>query len=236
VKRFTTLLLVIAFTKTGGNARRCAVSKRYGGESIDERRRRRRQRLVDAAMDIVAEQGVAGLGVRAVCSRARLNDRYFYEGFADCDALLLAAFEDQFTQGLAALLAAAAQTPAEPRPRVRAAVEAAFDFVDQDRRRPRLLIELQTADALRTRRREVVQTLAQVMVDQARELLSDRVADDRNVTLAALTVVSGLLEIATLWFQHQVDAGRQQLVDFMVAMILTTSDITSALERELTSS
>jgi AcrR family transcriptional regulator len=213
--------------------RGCEVSKRYGGESVDERRQRRRQQLIDAAMDIVAGKGVASLKVRAVCSHARLNDRYFYESFPDCDALLLAAFEDQFGKGIAALLAAAEEAPAQPRPRIRAAVEAAFDFVGEDRRRPRLFIELQTSEALKARRRQFVAALAQVMVDQARELLGERVSEDRNVALACLTVVSGLLELTTLWFQDEIDVDRDQLVEFMIAMILTSAEITTALEREL---
>ncbi|MGH3675364.1 MAG: TetR/AcrR family transcriptional regulator [Mycobacterium sp.] len=184
-------------------------------------------------MDLVAEHGVSNLKVRAVCSRARLNDRYFYESFADCDALMLAAFEDQFARGVTALLVAAALSPAQPRPRTRAAIEAAFGFVDADPRRPRLLIELQTAEALKARRRQMVQALASIMVDQARQLLGERVVEDQNVHLAGVTVVSGLLELATMWFQHDIDVDRDQLVEFMIAMILTSSDITTALEREL---
>lgn len=184
-------------------------------------------------MDLIADHGITGLKVRAVSSRARLNDRYFYESFPDCDALMIAAFEDQFVKGIAALLAAAGQAPAQPRPRIRAAIEAAFNFVDADPRRPRLFIELQTAEALKARRREMVQTLSDVMVDQARQLLGERVAEDQNVTLAGVTVVSGLLELTTMWFQREIEVDRDQLVEFMVAMILTTSDITSALEREL---
>src|SRR5262249_49830659 len=154
--------------------------------------------------------------VRAVCSHARLNDRYFYESFPDCDALLVAAFEDQFGEGIAALLAAAEHAPAQPRPRTRAAGEAAFDFIGQGPRRPRLFIELQTSEALKARRRLFVQTLAQVMVDQARQLLGERVAEDRNVALACLTVVSGLLELTTLWFQDEIDVDRDQLIEFMI--------------------
>ena len=98
---------------------------------------------------------------------------------------------------------------------------------------PSLLIELQTAEALKAHRRQLIQTLAQVMVGQARELLGEQVADDLNVVLAAVPVLSGLLELGTMWFQGEIDADRDQLIEFMIAMILTTADITTALEREL---
>jgi AcrR family transcriptional regulator len=209
-------------------------TRRYGGQSPDERRRQRRQQFIDAATDMIASQGVGSLKVRAVCARAGLNDRYFYESFADCDALLVAGFEDQFAQALATLLGAVAQSPPQPRPRTRAVVEAAFDFIDDDSRRPRLVVELASAEALKGHRRQLIQTLARVMVDQARELLGEQVSQDLNVTLASLTVMSGLLELGAMWFQGDIDADRDQLIEFMIAMILTTADITTALERELT--
>jgi len=237
---FTKLCVVIAFTKRRSNARpeskagRCDVpTGRYWGQTLDERRTRRRQQLIDAAIDLIAEQGVGSLKVRAVCVRAGLNDRYFYESFADCDALLVAAFENEFAQGLATLLGAVMQSPAQPRPRTRAVIEAAFTFIESEPRRPKLLIELQTAEALKTHRRQLIHTLAQVAVGQARELLGEQVTDDPNVRLAAVTVLSGLLELGTMWFQGEIDADRDQLIEFMIAMILTSSDITTALEREL---
>jgi AcrR family transcriptional regulator len=206
---------------------------RFRGQTADQRRSRRRRQLMDAAMDIIADRGVAGLKVRAVCVRAGLNDRYFYESFADCEALLLAAFDDQFAVAMMTLMAAAAAAPAQSGPTTRAAVEAAFRFVDQDPRRRRFLVEVQTTEALQTRRRDLVRALAQVIVDQARELLNDR-HPDPNETLAALALVSGLMELTTLWLQDELDVTREQLVEFMIAMILTASDITTVVDRELT--
>lgn len=231
-------LVVISFTKTTVDASATEreglrVSKRYGGESVDERRERRRAQLVDAALHLVAEEGAAALKVRAVCERARLNDRYFYESFADCGELLRAAYDTQLSGGVAALLQAAGQAPVQARPRTRAAIEAVFDFIEHDSRRPKLLIELQTAEALQSRRQDIVQAVACVMVDQLRILQGEQVTDDLNVNLACLTVVSGLLEVTALWLNHQIDADRDQVIEFMLAIILTIADITTALEREL---
>ena len=72
-----------------------ASAKRgYGGISAPERSARRRADFIEAAMDLFAESGADGVTKRAVCSRARLNDRYFYEHFTDSDALLEAVAQE----------------------------------------------------------------------------------------------------------------------------------------------
>jgi AcrR family transcriptional regulator len=70
------------------------ASRNYGGVTAEQRRAIRRAALVEAALDLFAEDGARAVSKRAVCARARLNDRYFYEHFADSDALLEAIARD----------------------------------------------------------------------------------------------------------------------------------------------
>ena len=189
---------------------------------------------MEAAFDTIAEHGVSTLRVRAVCTRARLNDRYFYESFRDCDELLIATFEDQFNRALTGIMATVAESPHELKPRARAVLEFAFAFIDEDPRRPPLLIELQTAEALAGRRHEVIDVLTQVMVGQVRALLGEAAGTDDNVMLTALTVVGGLLELTTQWYRRQIKVSQSQLIEFMTALVVTTTDIAGALERRLT--
>ncbi len=206
----------------------------HRGLTADQRREQRRKQLIEAALDAIAEHGVRNLRVRAISANARLNDRYFYESFRDCHELLLATFEDQFNRALTGIMATAAESPHELNPRARAVIEFAFAFIDEDPRRSRLLIELQTAEALAGRRHEVIDVLTQVMVGQVRALLGGAAGTDDNVMLTALTVVGGLLELITQWYRHQINVTRPQLIEFMTALVVTTTDITGALERQLT--
>uniref|UniRef100_A0A5Q5BR17 Transcriptional regulator, TetR family n=2 Tax=unclassified Mycobacterium TaxID=2642494 RepID=A0A5Q5BR17_MYCSS len=66
----------------------------YGGQSADVRRRQRRARLLDAAMDAMARNEWRTATVGKVCAAAGLNKRYFYESFADLDALAAAVVDD----------------------------------------------------------------------------------------------------------------------------------------------
>ncbi len=205
----------------------------HRGLTADQRREQRRRLLIDAALDTIAEQGVSNLRVRAISERARLNDRYFYESFPDCQALVLATFEDQFDRALAGVMDILSDSPPNLELRTRTIIEFTFRFIDEDPRRPRLLIELQSAEALAERRREVIGVLTQVVVAQMGELLGEAAGTDENTSLTALTIIAGLLELTSQWYRQQIDVSQSRLVEFITAFVVTTSDITGALERQL---
>ncbi len=102
----------------------------YRGESAEARRATRRTRLCDATLAELGEGGVPT--VRAICRRAELTPRYFYEAFADLDAALSALVDREFDAGVAAVVAAvaAAGEQAPTTARLEAAVEAVLTFVE----------------------------------------------------------------------------------------------------------
>jgi len=53
----------------------------------------RSRQIVDAAFDLLEEEGLEGLTIRAVLKQTGLSRRAFYERFADKDELVLAVFE-----------------------------------------------------------------------------------------------------------------------------------------------
>jgi len=78
-----------------GNAMGMATTARarhYAGVSAEERQRERRDRLIEAAIALYGSQGYPTT-VKAVCETAGLTERYFYESFANSEALLIAAFD-----------------------------------------------------------------------------------------------------------------------------------------------
>jgi AcrR family transcriptional regulator len=70
-----------------------ARARNYAGLSADERRLARRERLIEGAIRAYGELGYRNTTVKAVCEAAGLTERYFYESFANSEALLVAAFE-----------------------------------------------------------------------------------------------------------------------------------------------
>jgi len=206
------------------------ASRTYAGETGAERKERRRRALQDAAFDLVADGGWDRVTVRAVCGRARLNDRYFYESFADRDALLLATRDAIAIDALRTLQASIAATA--PEDRVRGVVEAVIDFFIADPRRGHLMFD--PHPALRGRRTEMLRTLSRIVADQAGELLADA-APEPDRELGALTLVSGTMEVFASWLRGEVDITRDHLADFLVAMVNTTGDLATALREVRTS-
>ncbi|BBZ14648.1 TetR/AcrR family transcriptional regulator [Mycobacterium branderi] len=195
------------------------TARTYGGATHSERRSRRQTALLETALDLVAAGGVGSLTVRGVCARARLNDRYFYESYRNVDELVLAMLDDQISRAFSALLPAIEATPPDPVLRARAAIGSGLDFLADDPRRGRLLIESQTTDGLRARRLELVKMLAKVMADQGRALLDGQESLDPDLDLAAFTLVAGGFDLVTLWLRDELDVSREHLEDFLVAMV-----------------
>ena len=73
-----------------------------------------RQALIQSALAILSETGIAGLSLRAAARRAKVSAMAPYRHFADKDALLAAVAECGFRQ-LAARLTAAAASATDPR-------------------------------------------------------------------------------------------------------------------------
>jgi AcrR family transcriptional regulator len=207
------------------------AQRTYGGASADERRRRRRAALIDATLDVINSDGVKKLGVKEVCARARLNDRYFYESFRDTDEVVLALIDGLTTEAMAAFAETLISTEAELRTRVRACVETAVEFVTVDPRRGRLLVESQATEALRQRRQEFVVLLAEIMAAQGRELLGAAAPSDIDRKLIALTIVSGGLDLAAMWLSGGLDVGRDHFTDFFTAFILASIHLPASLDQ-----
>jgi AcrR family transcriptional regulator len=207
-----------------------AAGRTYGGVSGEQRQARRRAALLDAALDVVADRGVAGVTVRGVCGRAGLTDRYFYENFRDRDDLLVALGEELFGQATAALMAAIAQAPRDTVARVHAAVRTAVGWHTEDPRRGRLFLEFQLAPPLQPLRRNAIRLLADIMADQARDLLGARAPAELERSLAARTLVGGGFDLFASWLRGELDVDEEQLIRFLVAMILVTEDVSVSLD------
>ena len=164
----------LPLTRRTTDARRHAAERRGRGPTAArwagaarERRAERRTLLVDAAFDLLGTEGWAGTTVRAVCQAARLNPRYFYESFDDLDLLVVAVYDRlvaELRRRLSAVDAAGADPPSRPgRPST-----APSAFVDDDRRRARVLyVEALGNEALNRRRIETGHALVAAVEQHA---------------------------------------------------------------------
>ena len=147
------------------------ASRTYGGVTVDQRRATRRAALIEAALDLFGEDGAQAVSKRAVCARAKLNDRYFYEHFTDSDALLEAILRDLTAGGLEAVGAATQGVGPDLRAQVHATADAALDYLVADPRRGQLLLSTHTSGVLQRARVESARVIADAMSTMIRELL-----------------------------------------------------------------
>lgn len=110
----------------------------YGGVQARDRIAERRGRLLDAGLELLGgSDDAADLTVRAVCAEAGITARYFYESFADKDALVAAVFDRVVADIAATTQAAVAAAP--PEEQNRAGIANLVRAVAEDARVGRLL-------------------------------------------------------------------------------------------------
>lgn len=197
----------------------------YGGATPGERAVKRRAALCEAALDLLAEGGWERVTVRGVCTRARLNDRYFYESFRDPAALLLAVREQVTAEAFATITDTIKGTEPDPEVRVRAIVVAIIEFFTSDPRRGHLLLQSQATDELRRARQATIRVMARLVVEQGVVMLGDQAPPERDRELAALTLVHGTLELFASWLRGELAVTREHLTDFLIAMVQTTGTL-----------
>ena len=205
------------------------ATRAYGGVSADDRRARRLAALIDAALDLFADSGAGAVTKRAVCARARLNDRYFYEHFTDSDALLEAMAQDFAEQGLETVVTATLEGGLGIRSQVHAAAAAAIDFITADPRRAHMLLASHTSDVLQRARLASTHQVAQAMSVMTRQLLGDAAPAVEDTDLAAFTLVSGTLELVAAWLRGDFQTSRDHLIDLVTAMLLSATDLSANL-------
>jgi AcrR family transcriptional regulator len=182
----------------------------YRGASAEERRADRRARLVSACLDVVGEVGVVAVTVDAVCARAGLTKRYFYEAFADRDTALAAVADEVYAGWQATMVTALRRVGGDARARARAAVEIFAGSLDADPRVARLYAESPGHPWLLARRDAAVEVFADVVLS---EVLRLGPRDRARRRTAAVFVVAGTTHVVARWLDGAVPLERADLVD-----------------------
>lgn len=201
---------------------------RWNGLSTEERQRERRNLLIEAAFELLANEGMSGTTVRAVCAHARLNPRYFYESFTDLDELLVAVYDDVFRQ-LQRRSAEAVAAADDDVSAMRASVASTVHFIDEDPRRGRILYsEALGNEALNLRRVRTGAALVElVFQDNSRRDVGAQ--DERIGRLGASVLVGGFSELLVAWIGGRIDLTAEQLIDQATEVFLAVWDATRRL-------
>jgi AcrR family transcriptional regulator len=184
---------------------------------------------MDAAFQLLGTVGWSGTSVRAVCQEARLNPRYFYESFDDLDALVIAVYDRVVEELAAVVLAALDSASPDPAAQLRATLEATVGFVDDDRRRSRVLyVEALGNEALNRRRIDTGHAVATFVQDFAKDRDGPPPEGEPIGAVAASILVGGLSELIVAWIEGRVETSREQLIDDATTLFLALGEAAAA--------
>ena len=195
------------------------VVRPYRGVSAEQRRAERREQLLEACREVIGRDGVAATTVGAVCEQAALTKRYFYESFADLDAILAEVLEELFTIVRTRILAALGDAGDDPGVRARATVEQLVRTMTDDARLARLYVEAPAHPVLLVRRERAYHAYAHLWTHDVLGIDEP----DAAQLLGGLLYVSGTTQAVVSWLQGAVYLGRDELVEEIASLGLRRS-------------
>ncbi|WP_338830282.1 TetR/AcrR family transcriptional regulator [Bradyrhizobium sp. 27S5] len=184
----------------------------YGGMDAEERRAERRLRLIDAAIEVYGEVGYRVATVKAICEAAELTERYFYESFANSEALLIAAYNHVVGHLHEEMIAAAAAAGDDPEARLRAALTLYFTRLKQHPKPARVfLLEISgISPAVDAVKLDALRVFSDILVPPT----SDQKRGDKAgaATLLSNGMVGAVISIALRWVSKQYPQAVEDVV------------------------
>ncbi|MGF6180287.1 AcrR family transcriptional regulator [Massilia sp. UYP32] len=173
-----------------------ALTRSYRGQSQEQRRAERRARLIEGAIAVYGERGYHQATVKAVCEAAGLTERYFYESFANSEALLIDSYNTVTYAVLGEILRAGEAAGRGRVGRSRAMLHAYFAALQREPQSARVfLVEIRGVS--RAVDQAFDASLRAIGRDVAR-LLGSSAANDE---LLQAGVIGGVIHIALRWIE-----------------------------------
>lgn len=195
----------------------------YRGVKADQRRDQRRERLLEAGLDLLGTEGWRATTMTAVCARAELTERYFYENFAHRDELLLAVLDRIAGQIRDVALRALSRPGGDPQTKAEAAIGAFVDLLTDDPRIGRVAMLESAAEPLRARRHELLVEFGQLIATQARALYGSQALPPPLDQVNGLMLTGGLAELLMAWLTGELPVRRRDLIDTVAAHFAATA-------------
>lgn len=203
-----------------------AAPRTYAGQSADVRRRDRRARLMDVALGALAGGDWRGITVDKLCAAAALNKRYFYESFADLDAVATAVVDDIAEQLRTAALEAASANAEQPlAAQAVVTVAALVDNLSADPRRAKVLLgAVAMSPALQQHREEIMAGLTEVLIEHARTVHDVELEKDPLAQVAPAFIIGGTADAIVAFVDGRALVTKDELVHSIATLWLITGN------------
>jgi AcrR family transcriptional regulator len=199
------------------------VGRTFRGQTAAERAAARRARLLEAALDLIGAEGWPAATMTAICRRAGLTERYFYESFPDREALYLTLL-DALAAEVDGAVRAALDAGGPPEVRLRRTAYALVGVLVADPRKGRAaLLEGLGSERLQQRRREVLATFERFVLDEAATVFGAAAPSREHTHLAAVGLVGAVQELLVRRLDGSLPAGDDALVAHVVRLALASA-------------
>ncbi|MFC9998010.1 TetR/AcrR family transcriptional regulator [Nocardia sp. NPDC127526] len=195
----------------------------WGGRTQEERRAERRRRIIAAALDIWLENGWAAVTMRGICNRVGLNDRYFYEHFADRDELLAAVWDEVCFEVFGELSAVVAENLALPPLEILHLAIARAVALQSDGPARILFGNHAGSRILEERRKSTLTEATDLLIATGRPYLRPGV-DESDLRMGVLMGIGGFTELLTAWRTGTIDTDTDRIIDH----VTRTADLLGA--------
>lgn len=178
-----------------------AEGRPWRGQSPQERREARRRRLLDAALELFGTTGYAATSLTALCARAGVSPRHFYELYPGREQLMADLYDEIVLETARLVRAAHDAAPLTAEARVCAGLRAALEHQTSDPRRARVL-QLEAIGVspwLEQHRRRVLAMFAEATEEQYRLLVADGQCVDRPFRQVATALIGAFDELLVSW-------------------------------------
>jgi AcrR family transcriptional regulator len=200
-----------------------APRRPYGGVSHEERTRRRRQQFLDAGLELFGTVGYRQTTVRVLAKQAGATDRYFYESFANMEALLVQVYDACMDRVRASVLAALAELPpqVEPRQLIAAAMDAFLrEFEDRQLARVCWIEILGVGPTVDAVYQGGVLQFADFLQMLVRERFPDLLPPEHLRRIVSIALIGAVSETALQWFLADYDEPRERVVEGLATVFL----------------
>lgn len=190
----------------------------YGGVDGTRRVEQRREALIEAGLELMGSTEPE-LTVRGVCKQSGLAARYFYESFADRDALMSAVYDSVVTD-IAISTQVAVDAAETEHDKATAGITNIVHTIARDPRRGRLLFsDAFTNSTLAEKRRMSTMAFVGLLAGNAQTFY--RLDNSRQLTLTATFLVGGLTQTLRSWLDGHLDVTQEDLVSDCAAILLS---------------
>lgn len=203
----------------------------WRGMSVEQRVAERRERLLAAGLEVYATHGFQASKVSDVCASAGLTQRYFYESFADKEALLWAVAERIVADFVAAAGPSLVLIGTDFEAAADGAARAVITSLTDDPRRARILfVEIVgVSPGLEERRRVVIGALVDVIREAAASASGAWAREAVEVDLIARALIGAAQELLIAYVRDELTIDQDALVANLQLLFRRTRPIVEAM-------